>query len=108
MSAGASASSLLWVVLFVGAIATLPWLLRRWQRSRSALPGTGGPGSRILSSVAIGPQQRVVTVETGTARERVVLVLGVTGQQINCLHVLPAAPAFADEVAEAQGAATHD
>ena len=108
MSAGASASSLVWVVLFIGAIATLPWLVRRWQRGRAALPGATGAGSRILSSVALGPQQRVVTVETGTAQQRVVLVLGVTAQQIQCLHVLPAASTFAGEVAAARGTPEHD
>ena len=108
MSAGASASSLVWVVLFIGAIATLPWLVRRWQRGQAGPSAAAGAGSRILSSVAVGPQQRVVTVEAGTAQQRVVLVLGVTAQQIQCLHVLPAAPTFAGEVAAAQGGAQHD
>lgn len=111
MSAGASASSLVWVVLFIGAIAALPWLVRRWQRGHGGSAATGSaPGSRILSSVALGPQQRVVTLETGTAEQRVVLVLGITAQQINCLHVLPAAPAspsFAGEVAAAQVVQRH-
>ncbi|MCD6663457.1 MAG: flagellar biosynthetic protein FliO [Comamonas sp.] len=108
MSAGASASSLVWVVVFIGAIATLPWLVRRWQRGRSALPGAASAGSRVLSSVAVGPQQRVVTVEAGTAQQRVVLVLGVTAAQINCLHVLPASSTFAGEMVVAQGAQKHD
>lgn len=108
MSAGASASSLIWVVLFIGAIAMLPWLVRRWQRGHGARLAAGSQTSRILSSLAVGPQQRVVTVETGTAHERVVLVLGVTAQQINCLHVLPAASTFAAEVAAAQDAGNHD
>jgi flagellar protein FliO/FliZ len=96
------------VVVFIGAIATLPWLVRRWQRGRSVLPGAASVGSRVLSSVAVGPQQRVVTVEAGTAQQRVVLVLGVTAAQINCLHVLPASPTFAGEMVVAQGAQKHD
>lgn len=109
MSAGVSATSLVWVVLFIGAIAMLPWLVRRWQRGRvGPLAAAGGTGSRILSSLTVGPQQRVVTVETGSAEQRVVLVLGITLQQIHCLHVLPAAPTFASEVAAARDGAQHD
>ncbi len=107
MSAGASYLSLVWVVLFIGAIALLPWLVRRWQHGRGQLlPGAAAANARVLSSVAVGPQQRVVTVEAGTPGQRVVLVLGVTAQQINCLHVLKAA-SFSDEVAAARGAASH-
>lgn len=114
MSAGASAGftqSLVWVVLFVGAVALLPWLVRRIQRRQGGLASAGGVGSRVLASVALGPQQRVVTVETGGPQERVVLVLGVTAQQISCLHVLRGA-SFAAEAAaarkESDGASGHD
>lgn len=83
--------TLLVVVLFVAAMACLPWLVRRLQQRHVA----GGPGagvaSKVLSAVAVGPQQRVVTVEVGPEHARAWLVLGVTPQQIHCLHVLPAA-----------------
>ena len=82
--------TLLVVVLFVGAMAMLPWLVRRLQQRRVAGGSTGASASRVLSAVAVGPQQRVVTVEDGPDHARTVLVLGVTTQQINCLHVLPA------------------
>ncbi|MCZ2103929.1 MAG: flagellar biosynthetic protein FliO [Comamonadaceae bacterium] len=110
MSAAASTGftqSLAWVVLFVVVIAALPWLVRRWQHQRSGVPRAAGAGSRVLASVAVGPQQRVVTVETGTSAQRVVLVLGVTAQQVSCLHVLAGA-SFADEVAAAHTASGHD
>lgn len=84
--------TLLVVVLFVAAMATLPWLVRRvQQRNAGRLSTAAGVGaSRVLSAVAVGPHQRVVTVEVGPDQQRTVLVLGVTAQQINCLHVLPA------------------
>lgn len=99
--------TLLLVVLFVGALAALPWLIRRLQQQRAGLQAGAGGGARVLSAVAVGPQQRVVTVEVGPPQQRTVLVLGVTAQQINCLHVLPgpgaaapaAAPSFASEMA---------
>ena len=77
--------------LFVAAMALLPWLVRRVQQRRG-LAGSAGtaPPPRVLSVVPVGPQQRVVTVEVGTGAARTCLVLGVTVQQITCLHVLPA------------------
>ena len=86
------AQTLLVVVLFVAAVATLPWLVRRLQQRNAArVSGAAGvAASRVLSAVAVGPQQRVVTVEVGPDHQRTVLVLGVTAQQINCLHALAA------------------
>lgn len=83
--------TLLWMVLFVGGIAFLPWFVRRWQQGRS-VSGLGGRGTssvKVLSAVAVGPQQRVITVEVGPEDSRICLVLGVTVQQIQCLYVLP-------------------
>ncbi|PWW44468.1 flagellar protein FliO/FliZ [Melaminivora alkalimesophila] len=96
--------TLLVVVLFVAALSALPWLIRRLQqRQLGLLPGAAGAASRVLSAVAVGPQQRVVTVEVGPAHRRTVLVLGVTAQQVSCLHVLPATD-FAGEMAAAREA----
>ena len=101
------------VVLFVGAMACLPWLVKRLQQRHGVGAAVAGTGSRVLSTVAVGPQQRVVTVEVGPAHARTWLVLGVTAQQVTCLHVLASssqgpggaqatdAPSFAREIAEA-------
>ena len=84
--------SLITVGLFIGLMLMLPLLLRWLQRQRqgglsnAALPS----GSRLVSAVPLGPQQRVVTVEVGPQDARTWLVLGVTGQSITCLHALPA------------------
>lgn len=83
--------TLLLLVLLVAALAALPWLIRRLQQRRAGLQPGVGAAARVLSAVAVGPQQRVVTVEVGSPQQRTVLVLGVTAQQISCLHVLPAA-----------------
>ncbi|MBS0292610.1 MAG: flagellar biosynthetic protein FliO [Proteobacteria bacterium] len=93
--------TLLLVVLFVAALAALPWLIRRLQQQRAGLQAGAGAGSRVVSAVAVGPQQRVVTVEVGPPQQRTLLVLGVTAQQISCLHVLPS-PSFAAEISAAQ------
>lgn len=81
------AQTLVVVVLFVAAMAALPWLVRRVQ-SRQAAGTQAGASSRVLSAVAVGPQQRVVTVEVGPEGARACLVLGVTAQNITCLHVM--------------------
>lgn len=83
--------TLLLVMLFVGGVALLPWAVRRWQGQNALGQGARGMNSKVVSAVAVGPQQRVVTVEVGPEDGRTWLVLGVTAQQIQCLHVLPCA-----------------
>ncbi|MBU1360252.1 MAG: flagellar biosynthetic protein FliO [Gammaproteobacteria bacterium] len=87
--------SLVTVVLFIGLMLCIPFMLRKLQQRRGGMLGaaTQGTSSRLVSAVAVGPQQRVVTVEVGPESARTWLVLGVTGQSITCLHALPASPA---------------
>ncbi len=92
--------TLLAVLAFVAFVACLPWLLKRMQQ-RQAMARGGDVTTRVLSAVAVGAHQRVVTVEVGEGEHKTRLVLGVTAQQINCLHVLgaatvPALPAATD------------
>lgn len=82
--------TLLIVVLFVGAMALLPWLVRRLQQRKASGGVSSGAASKVLSAVAVGQHQRVVTVEVGPEHARTYLVLGVTAQSVNCLHVIPA------------------
>jgi flagellar protein FliO/FliZ len=81
--------TLLLVVLFVAGMATLPWLVRRIQQRHAKGPGAGAAAPRVVSAIAVGPHQRVVTVEVGEENERTILVLGVTPQSICCLHTQP-------------------
>lgn len=112
---GNMTQTLVIVVLFVAAIATLPWWIRRMQQRQGGGPGAAASAaSKVVSTVGIGPQQRVITVEVGPEHQRTWLVLGVTAQQIRCLHVIDPsvsagaprgaipAPSFADEVAAAR------
>ena len=86
--------SLLAVALFVALLCAMPFALRKLQQRRLGMSGsTGIEASKLLSTVAVGPQQRVVTVEVGPQGARTWLVLGVTGQSINCLHALPVSSA---------------
>jgi flagellar protein FliO/FliZ len=97
--------SLVTVVLFVLAILSIPFLLRRWQDRRGGLAGGAaatGTGAKVLSAIAVGPQQRVVTIEIGPEGARIQLVLGVTAQSVTCLHTSgPPGPAVAATPASA-------
>lgn len=102
-------SSLLLLFLVVGALACLPWLVKRWQSRLQATRNLQGVSAQVLASVAVGPSQRVVTVEVGQGAQKTCLVLGVTAQSIHCLHVLgqpaaqtPPPDSFAGAMAQAQ------
>ena len=83
--------SLYLVAGFVLLLALVPFGVR-WMQARTGNgPLVAGVAGKVLSAVAVGPQQRVVTVEVGAADARVCLVLGVTQQSITCLHTFPAA-----------------
>ena len=108
--------TLILVALFVAAMACLPWLVRRLQQ-KNLLPrgmgmarGATPVPAQVLGSLAIGPQQRLVTVQVGEGDEAVRLVLGVSAQQIQCLHVLNAQSAPAQvaqqSVANASGSSS--
>jgi len=75
-----------WVAVFVFLLALLPMGVK-WLKQR-ALGSVAGASSaaKIVSVLAVGPQQRVVTVEQGPDHARVRLTLGVTAQTITLLH----------------------
>lgn len=78
--------TLISVGVFVVLLALVPIGLK-WVQRRTAGGGAGiASASRIISAVAVGPHQRVVTVEVGPEGERTWLTLGVTAQTITCLH----------------------
>lgn len=110
-SAGTSFQTIAVLVLFVALIAVLPWLLRRWQQRQMQARGEQGVQTQLLSTMALSPGQRVVVVEVGQGAQRTRLVLGVTAQNIQCLHVLPnaaqsapveVAPSFASAMERVQ------
>ena len=62
--------------------AALKWVKQRYPGRYADVSGQ----SRFVSALAVGPNQRLVTVEVGPEGKRVWLTLGVTGQSISCLH----------------------
>ncbi len=77
--------TLVWVALFVLGIACIPWMLR-WMQGRAGVLGAETGKVKVLSVLAVGPQQRVVTVHVAAGTNETVLVLGVTASTVNCLH----------------------
>jgi flagellar protein FliO/FliZ len=90
-----SIMSLLWFVAIVAMIPVALWLVKRSPMGAS-LGAAGAAPARAVASLAIGAQQRVVTIEVGEGEERRWLVLGVTAQQITTLHTLAAPPVPTD------------
>ena len=84
--------TLMTVGLFVVLLALVPVALK-WVQRRS-IGGISGVASapRVISAVAVGPHQRVVTVEVGPENARTWLILGVTAQSITCLYSVPGGP----------------
>jgi flagellar protein FliO/FliZ len=76
-----------WALVIV-LIACLPFVVRRLI-AHQKIRGIDPDQVRLISQLAIGPQQRVVVLETGPLHERTHLVLGVTAQSIQCLHSTP-------------------
>lgn len=77
------------VVFFVVLLAFVPLALKWLQRRTGAGMAGSAAATKIVSAVGVGPHQRVVTVEVGPEGGRVWLTLGVTAQNITCLHTLP-------------------
>lgn len=96
---GSLGLGLLWFALILAAIPLVLWLLKRtpYGAAMGAMSRADAP-ARAVGALALGPHQRVLTVEVGQGEERRWLVLGVTPQAINLLHTLspqaevPAAP----------------
>lgn len=76
------------LILLVVMLA-LAWGLKRWRAHLPGVSRQGGPALRVLSSMSLGPQQRVVTVQVGQGSEALCLVLGVAPGGVSNLHTLP-------------------
>lgn len=97
--------SLVLIGLFLALLACVPLLINRLKKVYG-ITAVGPSGqSRVVSTVAVGPNQRVVTVEVGPESARVWLVLGVTPQSIQCLHSSPAGAPPAASVTGPAGSA---
>lgn len=97
-------NTLLPFLWFLAILALIPLML--WLLKRSKLVGGAATGvMRVVATLPLAPNQRLLTVEVGQGEDRRWLVLGVTGAQITTLHSMPPqaeAPAIASAVPFAQ------
>jgi flagellar protein FliO/FliZ len=70
------------LAVLVSLPAALKWVKQRYPGRYVDVSGQ----ARFISALAVGQHQRVVTVEVGPEGKRVWLTLGVTAQNISCLH----------------------
>lgn len=94
---------LLPILWFLAILCLIPLVL--WLLKRTPIGAANGAGvMRVVAQLSVAPNQRLLTVEVGTGDDKRWLVLGVSGQQITTLHVMPpqaealaasAGPAFA-------------
>jgi flagellar protein FliO/FliZ len=76
------------VGLFLAILICTPFLIK-WLKLGQGMRGEAARHqSKLISALAVGPQQKVVTVEVGPEGSRTWLVLGITAQQVTCLHVI--------------------
>jgi flagellar protein FliO/FliZ len=79
-----------WALLIV-ALGCTPFAVR-WLVRKKAWGPMAPDAARILVSLPLGPQLKVVTLEMGPKDARFQLVLGVTPQAITCLHTMGSLP----------------
>ncbi|MFP8779474.1 FliO/MopB family protein [Hydrogenophaga sp. RWCD_12] len=92
------------VVLLIVMVG-IAWLLQRYRRHLPGAAHRAGPALQVLGGVALGPQQRVVTVQVGQGEQAVCLVLGVSPGSVTALHQMPL-PTAASEPVDAAPPAT--
>ena len=80
--------SLVSVGVLLAMLVCLPFALKRFKQRYGGGAVEDNGQSRFISALAVGPHQRVVTVEVGPEGRRVWLTLGVTTQTITCLHCI--------------------
>ena len=83
--------ALVLLALMVGIAFALKWARGRVP-GLAGVAGQQGPALRVLSSLSLGPQQRVVTVQVGQGEHATCLVLGVAPGAVQTLHSLPLPP----------------
>lgn len=105
---GTSFAPALWFLLVLAVIPLALWLFKRTPMGR--LQGAGP--IRVVSLLALGPQQKLVTIALGEGEQVRHLLLGVTPQQIQLLQELrpgeapmpgAVAPSFGQLLARARG-----
>jgi flagellar protein FliO/FliZ len=87
--------SLVWFVAIIVLIPLALLLLKRSGMAPGSAAGAPAGAPRVVASLQVGAQQRVVTIEVGEGAARRWVVLGVSAQGITALHTLEEPPTWA-------------
>jgi len=80
LAAGALIQTALGLMVILGLIVLLAWLLKRTNHLQSSANGQ----LKIIAGLPLGARERIVLIEAGNEQ----ILVGVTPQQIQTLHVL--------------------
>lgn len=83
------------VVLLIVMVG-VAWMLQRYRRHLPGVAAQRGPRLQVMSSLSLGPQQRVVTVQVGEGESGRCLVLGVAPGGVTALHSLALSASLPD------------
>lgn len=78
------------LLLVVGAVVVVGWLYSRSQ----GLRGVASDVINVVAAQALGPKERIILVEVGGKQ----IVLGMTAQQVQTLHVFDEPVATSNQV----------
>lgn len=78
--------SLVTLVVVLILLALLPILIQRFRQRSVTGQMANAAAMKIVSAMAVGPHQKLLTVEVGPQSARSWLVLGVSSQAVTCLH----------------------
>ena len=88
MTVSSAVGPILAFLLILALIPAALWLLKRSGLGKFSAVGANA-SLRVVATLGLAPNQRIVTVEVGSGDERRWLVLGVTPAGIQTLHTLP-------------------
>ena len=96
------------VAIFLLLLVCLASALKWFKLRAPGVSAHDGGQAKFISALAVGPHQRVVTVEVGPVGQRVWLTLGVTAQGISSLHCATVAASPRDDLQQNPALRTKD
>ena len=83
--------ALIIVGLFILLCLCIPTCIKVIRKRLAPFKRPSSDALQVISVIAVGPQQRVITLEAGPIHARTWITVGVTAQAINFLHSAPLA-----------------
>jgi len=75
--------------LFILVFLSIPACIKLIRKRLKPLDVRSSEALQMVAAIAVGPHQRVITLEVGPVGARTWLTVGVTAQSVNFLHSAP-------------------